>query len=137
MDTTPHGTTQWFEMVGKVLVDAAMQAGLPPACNIRLVERYIDGIELSPGLVQGLRFDITNGKPAFQLGAGHEERGDITVEVTKAASYTLNTLRSDDPRFHAAFINLQSAGELKIDGDLSQLGNWFSAVHDRIVDRTN
>lgn len=124
-------------MVGKVLVDAAMQAGLPPECNVRLVERYIDGIELSPGLVQGLRFDIINGKPAFQLGARRDERGDITVEVTKAASYTLNTLRSDDPHFHAAFVNLQAASELKIDGDLSQLGSWFSAVHDRIVDRTN
>jgi hypothetical protein len=137
MDTTLHGTAQWFEMVGKVLVDAAMQAGLPPECNVRLVERYIDGIELSPGRVQGLRFDIINGKPTFQLGAGRDERGDITVEVTKAASYTLNTLRSDDPRFHAVFINLQSASELKIDGDLSQLGSWFSAVHDRIVDRTS
>lgn len=137
MNTTTHGTAQWFEMVGKVLLDAATQAGLPADCNIRLVERYIDGIELSPGLVQGLRFEIADGKPAFQLGAGRDERGDITVLVTKAASYTLNTLRSDDPHFHAAFTNLQATGALKIDGDLSRLGSWFSVVHDRIVDRTS
>ncbi|MYM75012.1 hypothetical protein GTP56_22845 [Duganella sp. FT134W] len=134
---TAHGRARWFEMVGEVLLDAATQANLPPDLNIRLVERYIDGTELSPGLVQGLRFDIVNGKPAFQLGARPDERGDITVEVTKAASYTLNTLRSEDPRFHAAFTNLLAAGELKIDGDLSQLGSWFSVVHDRIVDHTS
>jgi hypothetical protein len=136
MNTIPHGTLQWFEMVGKVMVDAATQAGLAPDCNISLLERYIDAVELSPGLVQGLRFDIIDGKPAFRLGAGADERGDITVEVTKAASYALNTLRSDDPHFHAAFTTLQASGQLKIGGDLSQLGSWFSAVHDQIVDRT-
>jgi hypothetical protein len=132
----PHGTTEWFDMVGTVLMDAATQVGLLPDHNVRLVERYTDGIELSPGLIQGLRFEIVDGKPSFRLGARLDECGDVTVGVTKAASYTLNTLRSDDPHFHAALANLQANGEFKVDGDLSQLGSWFSVVHDRIVDQT-
>lgn len=133
----PHGTSAWFDMVGTVLMDAATQAGLPPDHNACLVERYTDGIELSPGLVQGLRFEIVGGKPSFRPGAPRDGRGDITVDVTKAASYTLNTLPAGDPRFQAALADFQANGELKVDGKLSQLGNWFSAVHDRIVEQTS
>lgn len=133
----PHGTTEWFNMVGTVLMDAARQAELLPHQNVCLVERYTDGIELSPGLFQGLRFEIVGGKPSFRLGAQFDERGDVTVDVTKAASYTLNTLRGDDPLFHAAFADLQANGDFKVDGDLSRLGSWFSVVHDRIVDKTS
>lgn len=124
-------------MVGTVLEDAATHARLPPDFNVCMVERYTDGIELSPGLLQGLRFEIIGGKPSFRLGAGRDERGDITIEVTKAASHTLNTLRGADPDFRAALADLQANGELKVDGDLSRLGSWFSVVHDRIVDRTS
>lgn len=133
----PHGTVEWFNMVGTVLMDAARQAELPPNWNVSLVERYTDGIELSPGLYPGLRFDIVGGKPSFRLGARLGERGDITVDVTRAASYTLNTLRGDDPLFHAAFAHLQATGEFQMEGDLSRLGSWFGAAHDRIVDKTS
>jgi hypothetical protein len=132
-----HGTSAWFDMVGTVLMDAAMEAELLPTYNVCLVERYIDGIEVGPGLVQGLRFEIVGGKPFFRLGARHDEWGDVTVDVTKAASYTLNTLRSADPRFRAAFDELQGNDELKVEGDLSLLDRWFGVVHDRIVGRTS
>ncbi|MGB3166635.1 MAG: hypothetical protein WBA68_07670, partial [Alteraurantiacibacter sp.] len=56
-----HGTTAWFEMVGALLCEAAMQAGLSPNLNLSLVERYTDGIALPGGLIQGLRFDISCG----------------------------------------------------------------------------
>lgn len=131
-----HGTPEWFNMVGAVMMDAARQAELRPGLSVSLVERYTDGAELGPGLFQGLRFEIAGGKPRFRLGVQPDERGDITVEVTKAASYALNTLRGDDPLFHVAFAAVQANGELKVDGDLAQLGTWFSVVHDRIVAKT-
>jgi hypothetical protein len=142
-DTAPHaiklahGTVMWFQMVGAVMVDAAQQAKLSPTFNLCLVERYTDGIELSPGLAPGLRFDIAAGQPSFRVGARHDERGDITVEVTSAASRTLNTLYASDPKFREALERLQADGQFRLDGDLSQLGDWFDVVHDRIVERTS
>ena len=132
----PHGTTAWFEMVGSVMVDAATQAALPSGANISLVERYTDGVDLGTGMAPGLRFEIVDGKPSFRLGARAHERADITVEVTAAASRRLNTLYGDDPRFHAALADLQRTGQLKIDGDLAGLGDWYDTVHDQIVHRT-
>lgn len=132
----PHGSAAWFAMVGEVLLTAARQAERLPDHDVSLVERYTDGVEWRPGLFQGLRFDIIDGQPYFRLGAGRDERADVTVEVTAAASYTLNSLRGDDPRFAAAAADLQASGDFRIDGELSQLGSWFSAVHDRIVERT-
>lgn len=131
-----HGTTAWFGMVGSLMVEAAVKAKLPPGLQVSLVERYTDGIDMGEGLVQGLRFDIIGGQPSFRLGARRDERGDITIEVTAAGSRTLNALRGDTPYFHAALAELQASGELKVDGDFSQLGSWFGAVHDLIVDRT-
>lgn len=113
-------------MVGILLMDV----------NVSLVERYTDGIELDNGLVQGLRFEITGGRPSFRPGSRRDEQGDVTVEVTTAASRTLNTLYGADARFSAALANLRANGEFKVDGDLEPLGDWFLAVHDRIVDRT-
>ena len=132
----PHGTTAWFEMVGAVMEDAATQAALPSDFNICLVERYTDGVDLGAGLAQGLRFEIIGGKPSFRPGARADERADVTVEVTVAASRQLNTLHGDDPRFAIALADLQRTGQLNIDGDLARLGDWFGAVHDRIVHRT-
>jgi hypothetical protein len=131
-----HGTPAWFDMVGAVMRDAATAAGLPSDFSVSLVERYSDGIELSPGLFQGLRFEIVNGAPSFRHGARLDEHGDVTVTVSMAGSLTLNTLYGDDPRFPAAFARLRASGELTVDGDLSRLGSWFDGVHDRIVDRT-
>lgn len=132
----PHGTTNWFAMVGKVMMEAAGQATLAPDLHICLLERYTDGVEISPGLVSGLRFEIIGGKPRFSLGARADEKGDITVEVTTAASRTLNTLYAADPLFQAALVELHGNGQLRIEGDMARLGDWFSVVHDRIVDRT-
>lgn len=67
--TTQHrlqqGTAAWFEMVGAMMVEAASRAGLPADLPLSLVERYVDGVELSPGLRQGIRFDIRDGAPSF------------------------------------------------------------------------
>lgn len=132
----PHGSNEWFDMVGTIMVEAAAKAKLPPDFNVSLVERYTDGVEIRPGFLQGLRFEINGGRPTFRAGATHDERGDITVEVTVADSHALNTLRSEDPQFFETFSRLQSSAEFKIDGDLSTLGSWFNVVHDRIVERT-
>lgn len=131
-----HGTADWFRMVGSTMRDAALQAGLPPDTGVSLIERYTDGVELAPGLVQGLRFEIADGRAAFRVGARPDESADIVIEVTKAASHRLNTLYGADPAFQAAFTGFQRSGALKVTGALSRLGDWFGAVHDRIVDRT-
>jgi hypothetical protein len=64
---------------------------------LSLVERYTDGVELFEGLVQGLRFDIQNGKPSFRLGVRQDEGADITMEIAAAAARELNSLKSADP----------------------------------------
>jgi hypothetical protein len=48
-----QGTAAWFRMAGTVLVETATQVGFPADLTVTLVERYTDGTELSPGLVQG------------------------------------------------------------------------------------
>jgi hypothetical protein len=131
-----QGTTAWFEMVGRLMREAASRSGLSPELNVSLVERYTDGVELSEGLVQGIRFDILGGKPSFRVGARPDERADVTVEVTAAAARELNTLRSADPSYQAARDKFLSTGEMRVDGDPSRLGGWLDAVHDPIVDRT-
>jgi hypothetical protein len=136
----PHGTTAWFDMVGALMVDAARRAALPDDFNISLLERFTDGVDKgagqAAGQMAGMRFDVVNGAPSFWTGVGPDEQADITIEVTLAASRELNTLPGADPRFTAALAKLQSNGQLKINGDLAGLGQWFAAVHDRIVDRT-
>ncbi len=132
----PQGTTAWFEMVGKLMSDAAAQSGLPPDLDVSLVERYTDGAELRDGLVQGIRFDVRGGKPSYRIGSGPHERGDVTIEITAAAARELNSLRSTDPNYRAARDRVLSTGEMRVDGDPSRLGGWLDAVHDVIVDRT-
>lgn len=131
-----HGTPAWFAMVGQVMTAAASQAALPPDLDVCLVERYTDGAELAPGLLPGLRFEIRAGRPSFRAGALPGERGDVTLEVTTAASRTLNPLYGADAAFTAAFSAFLADGQLKIEGDLAALGDWFSGVHDCIVERT-
>lgn len=131
-----HGTAMWFDMVGTVMKNAAIEASLPPDMNVSLVERYTDGVELSPGLLQGLRFSIKRGQPSFTVGVGPGESADITVEVTVAASYQLNTLYGSDPQFVAALDRLKRSGDLCVQGDMAGLGEWFGSVHDAIVERT-
>lgn len=131
-----HGSGAWFDMVGRLMCEAAQAAGLPADLDLSLVERYTDGQPLAPDLVQGIRFDIRAGLPSYRVGAGRDERGDITVEISAAASRALNTLYGADPRFASELERLRHGGEFHIDGDLARLGAWFDAVHDRIVDRT-
>jgi hypothetical protein len=132
-----QGTTAWLEMVGTLISEAASQSGLSPELNVSLVERYTDGVELSEGLVQGIRFDIICGKPSFRIGVQPDERGDIMIEVTAAAARRLNLLGSADPNYRTASDSFLRSGEMRVDGDLSRLGGWLNAVHDRIVDRTS
>jgi hypothetical protein len=56
-----QGTVAWFEMVGTLMCEAASQAGVAPDINLTLIERYTDGVELTNGHVQGIRFEIVNG----------------------------------------------------------------------------
>jgi len=132
----PHGSGAWFHMVGALICEKAMLAKLPSGLDLGLVERYTDGAALAPGLVQGIRFDIKDGKPSYRIGALPDERADITVEVTAAASRELNSLYSADPRYQAALDRLQGTGALRVEGDLARLGDWFAGVHDPIVDNT-
>jgi hypothetical protein len=132
----PHGTTSWFEMVGTFMAEAASKAGLPPDLHVSFVERYTDGIELSEGLVQGVRFDIENGRPSFRVGARSHEHADITVEITRSAARKLNALRSADPAYPAARDEFLRSGEMRVVGDPSRMGAWLESVHDPIVDRT-
>ena len=76
-----QGTMTWFEMVRTLMIEAASRSGLSPELNVSVVERYTDGIDLSEGLVQGLRFDILSGKPSFRVGARRDERADVTIEI--------------------------------------------------------
>jgi hypothetical protein len=130
------GTAPWFEMVGALMCEAAARSGLPPSLNVAFVERYVDGIELSQGFVQGIRFDIVDGKPSFRAGVRLGERGDITIEITTAAAQMLNGLRTADPAFEPAMDGFRITGEMRVDGDLSRMGDWLEVVHDTIVDRT-
>ncbi len=132
-----QGTAAWFEMVGRLMSEAASQSGLSPYLNLSLVERYTDGIELSEGLVQGMRFDILGSKPSFRIGARHGERADITIEITEAAARELNSLYSADQDYYATRDKFLSTGEMQVDGDPSQMGDWLNAVHDLIVARTS
>jgi hypothetical protein len=132
----PHGSAAWFDMVGNLMCEAAMRADLPADFDVSLVERYTDGEQLQDGLTQGLRFEIQGGKPLFRVGALPEECADITVEVTAAASRELNSLHAADPRFKRALTRLQGSGDMKIGGDFGRLGEWFTQVHDLIVDHT-
>jgi len=131
-----HGSVAWWEMVGQLMCDAATRAALPADVNLSLVERCTDGISLPGALLPGLRFELVGGQPTFRVGVRHDERGDIDIAVTAAASRELNTLYGADPHFQAALARLQHSGALTIRGDLARLGEWFGAVHDQIVDRT-
>lgn len=131
-----QGTTAWFEMVGTLMSEAASQSGLSPELNLSLVECYTDGVELSEGLVQGLRFDILGGKPSFRVGARRDERADVMIEITAAAARKLNRLHTADPTYTAALEGFLSTGEMRVEGDPSRMGGWLNAVHDPIVNRT-
>ncbi|WP_374410368.1 hypothetical protein [Novosphingobium colocasiae] len=132
----PHATPAWFSMVGALICNAVVRAALPPDFRITFLERFTDGAILPGGYQQGLHLTITGGQPIFRAGVRPGERADVTMEVTRAGSYAVNTLYSADPALPATFNALVASGELRIDGDLSRLGEWLGAVHDPIVDRT-
>jgi hypothetical protein len=131
-----HGTVEWFDMVGTIMVKGAQQAGLPAGLNVSLVERYTDGAALPGGMVQGLRFEIVTGKPSFRVGAYSDEQADVIVEISTAAAKTLNRLQSADPRYRVALDAFVQSGDMRVTGDITRLGDWLGAAHDPIVART-
>ena len=135
-DKILQGSAEWFDMVGRLMCEAAAGSGLSPDLDLSLVERYTDGAEITEGRVQGIRFDIRGGKPSYRVGATKDERADITVEITAAAARALNALRSTDPAYPLARERYLATGEMHVEGDPSSLGQWLEEVHDPIVDRT-
>lgn len=131
-----HGTTAWFEMVGLQMSEAAKRSELPTDLNVSLVERYTDGRDLGRDLVSGVRFDMSGGVPSFCAGVMEKERGDVTITFSLAAARALDHMRSDDPAYTTARDQFLSIGEMRVDGDPSQLGDWLGEVHDVIADRT-
>jgi len=131
-----QGTTAWFEMVGMLICEAASRAGLASDFNLSPVELHTDGLSLCGGFVQGLRFDIRNGIASFWAGARLGEEADIRIEITSAAAGQLNSLYSADPRYQAALERFLSTGQMRVDGDPTQIGSWLQTVNDTIFDRT-
>ncbi|MGQ9371214.1 hypothetical protein [Azospirillum sp. ST 5-10] len=133
----PQGTAAWFAMVGTLMCAAVSRAGLAPDLNWSLVERYSDGAFLPNGRLQGIRFDIANGRPSFEVGVDGDERGDVTIEVSAAAARELNRLRTADPAYAAALDRATRLGQIRVTGDLSSMADWLTAIHDPIVDLTS
>lgn len=131
-----HGTPAWFDMVGRLVCEAASRAELPPDLSWSLVERYRDGSLLPDGRVQGLRIDIQHGTPSFRIGVGPDERGDVTIEILREVAHELNLLRAADPAFAGARERALRTGDMRVDGDLAPAAVWLEAAHDPIVDRT-
>lgn len=130
------GTVAWFDMVGSLMFDAASRAGHAPGQNWSLVERYSDGSRLPNGRLKGLRFDIVDGLPSYQVGVDEGERGDLLIEVSAAVAQELNRLYIDDPAYARALERATRAGHFTVHGDLSRAPAWLRAIHDPIVDRT-
>ncbi|MDR9776933.1 hypothetical protein RJJ65_30640 [Rhizobium hidalgonense] len=131
-----QGTGEWFAMVGSMMCDAARGFGLSPDLTVSFVERYTDGVVLADGSIQGIRFDITNGIPTFRYGVGRGEGGDITIEITSSVARKLNLVKTTDPEYKAAVKSALQSGGMKVQGDPALLGNWFSQIHDPIVELT-
>ena len=131
-----QGTREWFDMVGLLMTAAATKARLPADLTVSFVEIYADGATWPDGLVQGLRFEIAGGHPSFRAGARPGERADIHVAVSVRAARALNLLQLADPAFAQEHARALRTGEMKVDGDLSRLGDWLAGVHDPIVERT-
>lgn len=134
--TYTTGSPDWFAMVGEVLVTAARAADLPADLSVSLVEHYVDGAEIAPGLFQGLRFDITNGVPSFRTGVTPGETGDITIHVTADVAQRLNQLHASDPTLAQVQQAALANGQFSMEGDPSRLKTWFQTTHDEIVSRT-
>lgn len=130
------GSVEWLTMVGEVLLAAARSAALPADLTLSLVEHYIDGPEIARGLFQGLRFDISNGRPNFRVGVTPDEVGDITIHIAPEVAQRLNQLYTSNPALEEFQLEALASGKLRIRGDPSQLGSWFAATHDEIVSRT-
>lgn len=131
-----QGTSEWFEMVGRLMIQAASDAELARSLNVSFVERYTDGVEVQDGRVQGIRFDVVAGVGSYRIGAEREETADIVVEITAEAARRLNSLRAGDPAYPAVRQRYLETGEMRVTGDPARLGAWLEDVHDPIVERT-
>lgn len=132
----PHGTREWIEMLGAELCAGAARANLPSDYNVSMVEHFTDGATLDDGLVEGFRFDVKGGVPEFRVGVKPQERGDITILMTWAASRQLASVYGADPEHHRLFESFLSDGAMEIEGDFSALASWLGPVHDKVVDQT-
>ena len=132
-----QGSEEWFEMVGTLVSDAVSRAGTSSDLTWSLVERYIDGVSFADGLVQGIRFDIRDGRVSYRVGVRPDERGDATIEVTAAAARELNLLRSADPAFASIREHVLRTGEMRVDGDLTPIAPALNETHDLLVDQTS
>ena len=118
------------------MCEAALRAGLAPDENWSLVERYTDGATLPSGRLQGIRFDIVNGIPSYRIGVEADEHADIVIEVSAAVARDLNLIYTDDPAYGAALDRARQTGQITIQGEPSLIPDWFAAIHDPLVDRT-
>lgn len=115
---------------------AARRANLPADLNLSLVEHFTDGPQWDDGLHEGFRFDIVKGQPSFRTGVEPGERGDLTVNTTRAASLAFSKLKAVDAEWEPTMAKYMNAGEFTVDGDLSQLFGLIGNIHDEVVDRT-
>lgn len=132
--TETQGTRSWFEMVGTLMVEAAGRLDLPD--RVTFVERYEDGEPLGDGVVQGIRFDVADGKATFRVGVRQGEAADIEVTVTKSAARALNSVWSSDPAYGSMRHRYSETGELRVAGDPAPLAELMDLLHDPIVQRT-
>ena len=132
----PQGSVAWFDMLGTLMCEAALRAGLAAHCHWSFVERYTDGAVLPNGRVQGIRFDIVNGMPSYRVGVDKDEHADLAIEVSTAVARELNLLYTDDPAYGAALERARQTGQIAMQGDPSLMPDWFTAIHDPLVDRT-
>ncbi len=131
-----HGSDGWFEMIGAVLCETIARERPDPHLEWSFVERYSDGFELAPGLVQGIRLDIRSGEARYRVGVGREEAGDATIDVTSTTARELNRLLQAEPGFDRMMAAALAAGSLRIEGDLTPIAAALSKTHDEIVART-
>lgn len=131
-----QGSHGWFEMIGALLCEAIAEEAPDTELEWSLIERYSDGFELAPGLVQGIRLEIRGGNARYRVGVRREETGDATIEVTSATARALNLLPKADPAFDRIQAAALAAGSLRIEGDPTPIATALSKTHDEIVVRT-
>lgn len=131
---TVQGSREWFEMLGTLMVEAAGLVPLPD--RVTFLERYRDGTDLGESRVQGICFDVADGRATYRVGVRPDDRADIEVSVTREAARSLNLMLSTDAGHDAARARYAESGELTLVGDSSPLAALLALLHDPVVRRT-